>query len=54
LLLAISAGGFVYLAASELIPELHKEKSFRKSVVQFGVFLLGLALIWSLGIIFPE
>ncbi len=54
LLIALSAGGFIYLAASELIPELHKEKSFKKSVVQFGVFLLGLGLIWSLGIIFPE
>lgn len=54
LLIALSAGGFIYLAASELIPELQEEKSFKKSVVQFALFILGIALIWSLGIIFPE
>jgi zinc and cadmium transporter len=54
LLIALAAGGFIYLAASELIPELHGEKSFKKSAVQFAVFILGIALIWSLGIIFPE
>lgn len=53
-LIALSAGGFIYLAASELIPELQEEKSFKKSVVQFALFVLGIALIWSLGIIFPE
>ena len=54
LLIAFSAGGFIYLAASELIPELHEEKSFKKSVVQFVMFILGISLVWSLGIIFPE
>ncbi len=54
LLIAFSAGGFIYLAASELIPELHKETSFKKSVVQFVMFILGIVLIWYLGVIFPE
>lgn len=54
LLIALSAGGFIYLAASELIPELHEEKDFRKSLLQFAMFILGIAAIWSLGIIFPE
>ena len=54
LLISISAGGFIYLAASELIPELHKEGDFKKSVIQFAIFVLGIILIWSLGIIFPE
>jgi len=53
LLIALSAGGFIYLAASELIPELHKERDFGKSVIQFIIFLLGIVLIWSLGIAFP-
>ncbi len=53
LLVAFSTGGFIYLAASELIPELQKEKSFKKSVIQFTTFILGIALIWSLGTIFP-
>ena len=54
LVIAFSAGGFIYLAASELIPELHKEKSLKKSAIQFAVFILGISLIWALGIIFPE
>jgi zinc and cadmium transporter len=54
LLIALAAGGFIYLAASELIPELHGEKSFKKSAVQFFVFILGIVLIWSFGLIFPE
>ena len=54
LLISIAAGGFIYLAASELIPELHKEKNFKRSIVQFVLFILGLLLIWSLGVIFPE
>lgn len=54
LLIAFSAGGFIYLAASELIPEFQEERSFKKSIVQFVVFSLGLALVWSLGVILPE
>jgi len=51
-LIAFSAGAFIYLSASELIPELQKEDDFWKSLAQFGIFLLGLAVIWYLGIIF--
>jgi len=53
-LIAFSARVFIYLSASELIPELQEEKNFLRSLIQFAIFLLGMALIWSLGIIFPE
>jgi zinc and cadmium transporter len=53
-LIAFSAGGFFYLAASELIPELHKQRDFKRSVLQFVIFILGIVLIWSLNLIFPE
>lgn len=53
-LIAFAAGGFIYLAASELIPEIQQEKDFKKSLIQFILFVLGLILIWSLGAIFPE
>ena len=53
-LIAFSAGAFLYLAASELIPELQEEKDFSRSLMQFAVFLLGLAVIWYLGIVFHE
>jgi len=52
-LVAFAAGGFIYLAASELIPEMQREKDFMKSVVQFVLFICGLVLIWSLGVVFP-
>jgi zinc and cadmium transporter len=53
-LIALAAGGFIYLGASELVPELHQEKTIGRSIVQFVAFLLGMTLIWSLGLIFPE
>jgi zinc and cadmium transporter len=53
-LIALAAGGFTYLAASELIPEIQQEKNVVKSMIQFALFLLGIALIWSLGFLFPE
>jgi zinc and cadmium transporter len=53
-LIALSAGGFIYLAASELIPEIQKEKNTKKSMVQFVLFVFGIFMIWSLGFFFPE
>ncbi len=53
-LVALAAGGFIYISASELIPEIQKEKNIGKSMVQFVLFILGIVLIWSLGALFPE
>ena len=53
-LLALAAGGFIYIAASELIPEMQKEKEFKRSIIQFILFVLGIVLILSLGLFFPE
>jgi len=44
-LLPFTAGGFIYIAASDLVPELRKEVNPRKSMVSFGVFLLGFAFM---------
>ncbi|MBP1664122.1 MAG: family metal transporter [Bacteroidetes bacterium] len=41
----IAAGGFIYLAGSDLIPELKKENSIGKSLLQFLCILSGLGLI---------
>ena len=51
-LIAFSAGAFLYLSASELIPELKEEENFWKSLAQFAIFLAGLTVIWYLGVIF--
>lgn len=47
-LLPFAAGGFIYIAASDLIPELHKETKLGKSLLSFFVFLIGLGLMYSL------
>jgi len=52
-LVAFAAGGFIYLAASELIPEIQQEKDFKKSLIQFTLFIFGLVLVWYLGVILP-
>ncbi len=48
-LLAFAAGGFIYMAGTDLIPELHKERAISRSVVQFACMVSGIALI--LGVI---
>ena len=37
----IAAGGFIYIAGSDLVPELHKTKSAGHSMAQFGAIILG-------------
>ncbi|MFH0731656.1 MAG: ZIP family metal transporter [Candidatus Omnitrophota bacterium] len=51
-LLAITAGGFIYIAASDLIPELHKQKDAKRANIAFVTFVLGIvfmALLKMLG-----
>jgi len=43
----------MYLAASELVPEMQEEKNIRKSVAQFVLFILGLVLVWLLIVLLP-
>ncbi|MFM7088542.1 MAG: ZIP family metal transporter [Candidatus Paceibacterota bacterium] len=44
-ILPIAAGGFIYIAAADLIPELHKTKSLRQSAFQFIVLICGVLLM---------
>jgi zinc and cadmium transporter len=44
-LLAITAGGFVYIAGADLIPELHRETDARTSLLQFGSMIAGFAVM---------
>lgn len=47
-LTAFTAGTFIYIAGADLIPELHKEVSVRKNIIQFVWLLLGIAVMYSL------
>lgn len=44
-LLPFAAGGLVYIAAADLIPELHKERSPKRSVVAFLFFIAALGMM---------
>lgn len=45
ILLSITAGGFIYIASSDLIPEIHKETNAKKSAISLILFFLGIFLI---------
>lgn len=44
-LLPIAAGGFIYVSASDLLPEIRKEVDLSKSISTFGLFLCGIAFM---------
>lgn len=46
-LLPFAAGGFIYIAASDLMPEIKKETNLRKSMISFGIFLLGILIMYG-------
>ncbi len=48
LLLPLTAGNFLYIAGSDLIPVLHKESKMKNTVIQFVSMLAGIALMYSL------
>ena len=49
---AFAVGGFIYIASTDLIPEIHKEKNLKKSIIQFFLMVLGIILIWFVGEVF--
>ncbi len=50
-MLPFAAGGFVYIAASDLIPELHKDPKLSKAMVAFGLFIAGVVFMWVIKIV---
>ena len=44
-LIPIAVGGFIYIAGSDLIPELHKEFETKKAILQILAFVLGIAVM---------
>lgn len=53
-ILPVAAGGFIYIAASDLIPELHKERELKHSIVNFLIFLLGIGFIVGIKLLIGE
>ena len=46
-LIPFAAGGFIYIAASDLIPEIRREAHLGKSLLTFGIFILGLVIMFA-------
>lgn len=46
--LAFAAGGFIYIAATDLIPEIQKERNIKKSLLIYGVIFLGITIMYLL------
>jgi zinc and cadmium transporter len=44
-LLSFTAGGFIYIAACDLVPELHKQQDSRKGISSMFAFLCGILFV---------
>lgn len=51
-LVPFAAGGFIYVASADFIPELHKHTEIKKSFWQLVTFVLGIGLMMLLLVIF--
>ncbi len=47
-IIPLTAGGFLYIAGSDLIPELHKETKISSSILQFLGIILGIFVMFLL------
>ena len=45
---ALAAGSFLYIAGSDLVPELHRTSNIRHSLGQLAAILVGIALMFAL------
>lgn len=50
-LIPFTAGGFIYIAGSDLIPELHKEMELKKSLLQLTGILIGVGVMFGFTLI---
>jgi len=51
-LLSFAAGNFIYIACSDLIPEIKHGKNIRNNIIHFIAFVAGIALILAVRLIF--
>jgi zinc and cadmium transporter len=52
--LPFAAGNFLYIASSDLIPELHKERALGRSIQSFLMFIFGILLMYGFKIVFKS
>jgi len=47
-ILPFAAGGFIYIAASDLIPEIRKETRLDKSLISIAMFIIGILIMYAM------
>lgn len=50
-LLPVAAGGFLYIATSDLVPAIKKERGYRKSLLASAMLILGIGVSFLIGAI---
>jgi zinc and cadmium transporter len=45
-LVPFAAGNFIYIGASDLVPEVNKHGDVRSNILHFVSFIVGIALLW--------
>ena len=53
ILLGIGGGGLLYLALTDILPEINKENDWKKSLAQFVMLLAGLVIVYSIAFFAP-
>ena len=53
ILLGIGGGGLLYLALTDILPEINKENEWKKSLAQFVFLLAGLLIVYSIASFVP-
>jgi zinc and cadmium transporter len=53
-LVPFAAGNFLYIGASDLVPEVNKHRGVGPNILQFGCFVAGIALLWGFRVMFAS
>jgi len=50
-LVPFAAGNFLYIGASDLVPEVNKHKDMKVNLIHLGAFVAGVALMWTIKVL---
>ncbi len=53
-LIPIAAGNFLYIGATDLVPEVNKHTNLRENLLHFSMFALGVALMFLVRLVFEH
>lgn len=53
-LLGLAAGNFIYIAAADLVPQIHRHKRLSLAFVELGLLVVGILVILAVGALVPQ